>query len=157
MTRGVRTWMLLLLGAVSLVLLIACVDLANLMLVRASSRARELGIRAALGRSRWDLARFLLLESLVLSLAGAALGAAVAWWGVEGLRAIIPAGGPRAASIAVDLRVLAVTALLAVVAGVAFGMAPVMRFDDRTSVPRSILLNVRPRARLVPRPFVPHS
>ena len=75
-TRGVRTWMIMLLAAVSFVLLIACVNLANLMLVRATARTRELGIRAALGGSRWDLARVLLLESLILSLTGAALGAA---------------------------------------------------------------------------------
>jgi putative ABC transport system permease protein len=108
-TRGVRTWMVMLLAAVSFVLLIACVNLANLMLVRATTRTRELGIRAALGASRWDLSRVLLLESLVLSLTGAALGVAVAWWGVEILRSAIPPEVPRAASIAVNLRVLAAT------------------------------------------------
>ena len=113
-TRGVRTWMIMLLAAVSFVLLIACVNLANLMLVRATARTRELGIRAALGGSRWDLSRVLLLESLILSLTGAALGAAVAWWGVDILRSIIPAEVPRAATIAVDLRVLATTGILAV-------------------------------------------
>jgi putative ABC transport system permease protein len=128
-TRGVRTWMLMLLGAVSFVLLIACVNLANLMLVRATTRARELGIRAALGASRWDLSRLLLLESLILSLAGAALGAAVAWWGVDMLRAVIPAEVPRVATIAVDLRVLAVTGIVAIVTGIAFGMAPVAQFS----------------------------
>lgn len=128
-TRGVRTWMVMLLAAVSFVLLIACVNLANLMLVRATGRVRELGIRAALGGSRWDLSRLLLLESLILSLTGAALGAAVAWWGVEVLRSAIPAEVPRAAAIAVDMRVLAATAILAVLAGLAFGMAPVAKFS----------------------------
>lgn len=128
-TRGVRTWMVMLLAAVFFVLLIACVNLANLMLVRATARVRELGIRSALGGSRWDLSRLLLLESLILSLTGAALGAAVAWWGVEVLRSAIPAEVPRAAAIAVDMRVLAATAILAVLAGVAFGMAPVMKFS----------------------------
>ena len=73
-TRGVRTWMWLLLGAVTFVMLIACVNLANLMLVRATTRTRELAIRGALGASRWDLSRTLLAESLMLSLVGAAFG-----------------------------------------------------------------------------------
>ena len=128
-TRGVRTWMLMLLGAVSFVLLIACVNLANLMLVRATARTRELAVRAALGASRWDLSRVLLLESLILALAGAALGAAAAWWGVDVLRSAIPAEVPRAATIAVDMRVLAATGILAVLTGVAFGMAPVAKFS----------------------------
>jgi putative ABC transport system permease protein len=136
-TRGVRTWMVMLLGAVSFVLLIACVNLANLMLVRATTRSRELGIRAALGASRWDLSRLLLLESLVLSLAGATLGVVVAWWGVEILRSAIPEEVPRAAGIAVDLRVLAVTALTAVATGVAFGLAPVVQFG-RPIVPSAL-------------------
>jgi predicted permease len=131
-TRGVRTWMIMLLAAVSFVLLIACVNLANLMLVRATARTRELGIRAALGGSRWDLSRVLLLESLILSLTGAALGTAVAWWGVDFLRAIIPAEVPRAATIAVDIRVLATTGILAVLAGMTFGMAPVVKFSHPT-------------------------
>jgi putative ABC transport system permease protein len=128
-TGGVRTWMLLLLGAVAIVMLIACVNLANLMLVRGTTRVRELGLRAALGASRWDLARVLLLESVVLSLTGAALGAVVAWWGVDLLRAAMPAAVPRVADIAVDLRVLAVTAVAAVTAGIAFGLAPVLQFS----------------------------
>jgi len=131
-SRGVRTWMIMLLAAVSFVLLIACVNLANLMLVRATARSRELGIRAALGGSRWDLSRVLLLESIILSLTGAALGATVAWWGVDFLRSIIPAEVPRAATIAVDLRVLATTGILAVLTGVAFGMAPVVKFSRPT-------------------------
>ena len=128
--RDVRRWMILLLAAVSFVLLIACVNLANLMLVRATARVRELGIRAALGASRWDLSRVLLLESLILSLTGAALGAALAWWGVDVLRAAIPAEVPRAATIAVDPRVLAATGILAVLTGLAFGMAPVAKFSQ---------------------------
>lgn len=127
-TRGVRTWMVMLLAAVSFVLLIACVNLANLLLVRATTRTRELGIRAALGASRWDLSRALLLESLVLSLTGAALGVAVASWGVEILRSAIPPEVPRAATIAVDLRVLGATVVAAIVTGVAFGLAPVVQF-----------------------------
>ena len=128
-TRGVRTWMIMLLAAVSFVLLIAYVNLANLMLVRASARTRELGIRSALGGSRWDLSRVLLLESLILSLTGAALGAALAWWGVDVLRSLVPAEVPRAATIAVDIRVLAITGIVAILAGIAFGMVPVVKFS----------------------------
>jgi putative ABC transport system permease protein len=131
-TRGVRTWMMMLLAAVSFVLLIACVNLANLMLVRATHRVRELGIRSALGASRWDLSRVLLLESMILSVMGAALGAALAWYGVDVLRSMIPADVPRAATIAVDLRVLAATGIQAVMTGVAFGMAPVVKFSRPT-------------------------
>jgi len=129
-TRGVRTWMLMLLGAVSFVLLIACVNLANLMLVRATTRTRELGIRAALGASRWDLSRVLLLESVILALAGAALGAIVASLGVDALRASMPAEVPRSATIAVDMRVLATTAIVAILTGIAFGIAPALQFSS---------------------------
>lgn len=131
-TRGVRSWMVMLLAAVSFVLLIASVNLANLMLVRATARTRELAIRAALGASRWDLSRILLVESLLLSLAGAAGGAIVAWWGVDALRAAIPAEVPRAATIAVDMRVLTVTGILAIVTGIFFGLAPVAQFSRPT-------------------------
>jgi predicted permease len=131
-TRGVRTWMVMLLGAVSFVLLIACVNLANLMLVRATTRTRELGIRAALGASRWDLSRVLLLESLILSLTGAALGAILAWWGVDALRSAIPAAVPRAATIAVDLRVLSATGIVAILTGIAFGIVPAAQFSRPT-------------------------
>jgi predicted permease len=128
-TRGVRTWMLMLLGAVGFVLLIACVNLANLMLARASARRRELVIRSALGASRWDLVRAMLVESLMLSLGGAALGAFIAWLGVEALRSAIPAEVPRTANIAVDLRVLATTAIVAIASGLMFAMAPILEFS----------------------------
>ncbi len=129
LTRGVRTWMLMLLAAVGFVLLIACVNLANLMLARASARRRELVIRAALGASRWDLVRAMLVESLMLSLGGAALGAFIAWLGVEVLRSAIPADVPRTANIAVDLRVLAATTIAAIASGLMFGLAPILEFS----------------------------
>jgi putative ABC transport system permease protein len=127
LTRGVERWMLMLLAAVGFVLLIACVNLGNLMLVRASARHRELVIRSALGASRWDLARAVLAESLLLSLTGASLGAFAAWLGVDLLRSAIPAEVPRAASIAVDLRVLLVTMIAAGATGVLFGSAPIIQ------------------------------
>ena len=128
LTRGVRTWMLLLLGAVGCVLLIACVNLATLMLVRLSARSRELVIRSAIGASRWDLVRALLAESLLLSLGGAALGAFGAWLGVEALRSVIPADVPRVADIAVDLRVLATAVMVAIASGLIFSVAPILQF-----------------------------
>jgi predicted permease len=129
LTRDVRTWMLMLLAAVGFVLLIACVNLANLMLVRATTRAREMGIRSALGASRGDLVRIVLIESLVLSLAGAALGVLAAWTGVELLRTLVPEGVPRSAAIAIDLRVLGAATSIALITGLAFGIAPALRFS----------------------------
>ena len=129
LTRGVRTWMLLLLAAAGFVLLIACVNLATLMLARASARSRELVIRSALGASRRDLVRAQLVEGLLLALGGAALGAFGAWLGVEALRAAIPADVPRVAAIAVDWRVLATTIMVAIASGVIFSAAPALHFS----------------------------
>jgi predicted permease len=132
LTRGVRRWMLMLLAAVGFVMLIACVNLANLTLVRASARQREHVIRAALGASRWDLTRGLLVESLLLSFAGAVLGAFVAWISVEAIRSILPADVPRVASIAVDVRVLAASMVVALVSGLLFGSAPAFQLSQLT-------------------------
>ncbi len=129
LTRGVRRWMLMLLAAVGFVMLIACVNLANLVLVRASARQREFVIRAALGASRWDLTRGVLVESLLLTVAGALLGAFAAWATVEGIRSILPADLPRVASIAVDLRVLTVSMAVALASGMVFGSAPAFQFS----------------------------
>jgi predicted permease len=126
-TRGVRRWMLMLLAAVGVVLLIGCVNMANLMLVRASQRGRDLMVRSALGASRWDLARGLLVESLLLSCGGAVLGTLAAALGLESLRAVIPADVPHVAAIAIDRRVLAATILLAVVSGCLFAAAPLIQ------------------------------
>jgi predicted permease len=123
----VRSWMLMLLGAVALVVVIACANVANLMLVRATVRAREMGVRSALGASRWRLTRALLVEGLVLSVLAAALGVLLAWGGVQVLRAWLPDGLPRVASIAVDLRVLGAAAAAAVVTGVGFGLVPALQ------------------------------
>lgn len=142
LTSGVRTWMLMLLGTVAFVMLIACVNLANLMLVRATARSRELGIRSALGASRWDLSRTLLTESLLLSFAGATLGVGVAWLGVDVLRSAMPADVPRVAAIAVDLRILAMTGIVAIATGLIFGTAPVLQFSRITA---SGVLNQRER------------
>ena len=120
----VRGWMLMLLGAVALVLLIACANVANLMLARATTRTREMGIRAALGASRWRLVRALLVEGIVLSLAGAAIGVLLAYGGVQVLKAWLPSGLPRVADIGLDYRVLFAAISAAMLTGIFFGIVP---------------------------------
>src|SRR5205823_3476150 len=126
---GARTksWMLMLLGAVGIVLLIACANVANLLLARATSREREIGIRAALGASRLRLVRQMLIESLVLSAVGTLCAVIVARWGVGILKASMPDSVPRVTTIALDLRVLAATAGLSLVTGILFGLVPAVQ------------------------------
>jgi len=124
---SVRSWMFLLLAAVTGVVLMACLNAAHLLVARAVSRGPELAVRAALGASRWALARSLLVQSLLLSLLGAAGGVLVALWGVELLRATLPGNVPRLATVAVDLRVLAVAMTAAVASGAIFGTIPAMQ------------------------------
>jgi putative ABC transport system permease protein len=128
-----RRWMLMLLGAVALVLLIACVNVANLRLARTSAREREFAIRAALGASRWQLARGLLVESILLSIAGTVCGVVLAWWGVDVLKASMPESLPRFASVGIDLRVLVVAAISATCTGIFFGVVPAIQ-ASRTNV-----------------------
>jgi predicted permease len=123
----VRGWMLMLLGAVVLVLLIACANVANLMLVRATGRSREMGIRSALGASPWRLVRSLLVEGVMLALGGAALGVALASVGIRVLRAWLPAGLPRVASIGMDERVLMTAIAAALLTGLFFGIIPALQ------------------------------
>ena len=128
---GARTkdWMLMLLGAVGLVLLIACANVANLLLARASTREREVGIRAAMGAGRWRLLRQLMVESIVLSVIGTALAVVLAWWGINVLKNAMPDGVPRITTIALDLRVLGVAGLLAIATGVLFGIVPALQLS----------------------------
>jgi putative ABC transport system permease protein len=119
-----RSWMLMLLGAVGLVLLIACANVANLLLARATTREREIGIRAALGAGRWRLTRQLMVESLLLAAAGTLLGVVFAWWSIQVLRTSMPEGVPRVTQIAMDLRVLGAAATLSVLTGMLFGVLP---------------------------------
>ncbi len=124
-SSGVRTWMVLLLGAVACVLLIACVNVANLLQARAIARERELSIRSALGGSPWDLARLLLSESLGLSIAGTALGVLAASSSLAVLRSALPADMPALANIAVNGRVLVAAAAAALGTGIGSGLVPV--------------------------------
>jgi len=121
-----RSWMLLLLGAVGVVLLIACANIANLLLARASTQERDASIRAALGASRWRLVRQFLTESVVLSVAGTACAIVLAWWAVQLLRVSMPDGVPRVTNIALDSRVLSVAAGLSLLTGLLIGIVPAL-------------------------------
>ena len=114
-------------GAVAFVLLIACANLANLLLARALGRQREMALRTALGAGRGRLVRQLLTESVTLALAGGAAGLVLAAWMLRAIRLAGPAGIPRLAEIAIDWRVLAFTLAVSVAAGVVFGLAPAVR------------------------------
>jgi predicted permease len=114
-------------GAVALLLLIACANLANLMLVRGAGRRKEMAIRQALGASQARLARQLLVESALLALGGALLGALFAFWAVPALVALSPAAMPRAREIQLSLPVLVFTAGAAVLSAVGFGLLPALR------------------------------
>jgi len=126
MVRNVRTTLTLIAGVVVVVLLIACANVSNLLLARASSRTRELGIRAALGASRTRVVRQLVTESVLLaSLAGVA-SVVIAAWGIRGLVALAPAGLPRINEVHVDLRVLLFASAVSLAASLIFGLAPAL-------------------------------
>jgi predicted permease len=125
-------------GIVGLILLVACVNLANLMLARAAARSHEMSVRVAMGASRWSLARQVLTESLSLSLSGALLGLAFAYWGSRLLVLLMTQGSqvPVSLDLSPDLRILSLTISVAILTGVLFGLAPAWRSsrEDPASV-----------------------
>jgi putative ABC transport system permease protein len=137
----IRSWMLMLLGAVGVVLLIACANIANLLLARGSARERELGIRAALGASRWRLVRQLMTESLVLSAAGTVSAIVIAWWAIQVLRTSMPDNVPRVTAIALDVRVFVAAVILALLTALLFGIVPALQLsrpDLSTALKQSV-------------------
>jgi predicted permease len=127
MVSGVRVAVLVLLAAVSVVLLIACANVASLLLSRALRRKQEIAVRIAIGATRWDIVRQLLAESLALAAIGGALGLLLSYWGTRALASLAEGTLPRAAEIGIDVRVLAFTAAASLVAGMIFGLIPALQ------------------------------
>jgi putative ABC transport system permease protein len=128
LTDNVRSGLLIMLAAVGLLLLVACANVANLLLARVTARGRELAVRAALGATRWRIARQFITENLLLTLLAGGAGILLAFWGVDLLRTLNPSNLPRAAEITVNGRVLAFTLGVAAFIALALGLLPLARF-----------------------------
>ncbi len=120
-------------GSVTLVLLIACANVANLLLARGQSRGREIAVRAALGASRRQLVAQLLTESLVLGIPGGAAGAGLAFFFVRALVLLGPTSIPRLTDLSVDMHVLAFSLAMTLVTSIAFGLTPALAVSGRSS------------------------
>src|SRR5580693_8094288 len=127
MVGEIEPFLFVLLAAVGFVLLIACVNVANLVLARSAGRAREFAIRAALGASRGRVLRQLLIESTLIALAGGAVGLLLAAWGTQGILTLVSDTLPRAQEVRVDGRVLLFTLGISLISGTLFGLAPALR------------------------------
>ena len=132
-----RETLYLVLGAVGLLLLIACANVANLLLAKATVREKEFAIRSSLGAGRWRMIRQVFVESLLLALAGATFGCGLAWLGLKALVAALPKFTfPDEAAIELNLRVLVMTVAIAVLTAVLFGLAPALgSFSKNLSEP----------------------
>ncbi|MFZ0213967.1 MAG: ABC transporter permease [Candidatus Acidiferrales bacterium] len=137
MSEGYITEFLILLGAVTFVLLLACVNTSSLLIARSWVRQKEVMIREILGATRWRLIRQFLSESVLLAFLGAALGLLFAYWGIDLLRSMAPPSTPRLDEVNIDRLVLAYTLGISILAGILFGLAPAMQFTrpgrDETS------------------------
>jgi predicted permease len=127
MIGDIKPFLLVLLAAVCFVLLIACVNVANLLLARSTSRTREFAIRLSLGASQGRVVRQLLTESILLALGGAGFGLLIASWGTKAALAALPVAMPRAEQVGLDGHVLIFTAVVSVLAGIFFGLAPALK------------------------------
>jgi predicted permease len=139
--------LLVLFGAITLVLLIACANVANLLLSRAVTRQREMAVRAALGAARWRICRQLLAESVVLAILGGTLGLLLTFVGLRSLKLLLPASTPRLYAVSIDWHVLAFTAAVAIATGLIFGLAPALQTSriDLTNSLKSAARNTSQR------------
>ncbi|MEO8683174.1 MAG: ABC transporter permease, partial [Vicinamibacterales bacterium] len=135
LVSSARPMLLVLLGAVAAMLLIACVNLANLLLARAANRTQEMAVRRSLGAAGWRIARQMLIESLLLSIAGGAAGIVLAVAGFQAFMALVPPDQPRVHMVTIDLRVLVFSAIVSIATGLLFGLVPAIQAATGRAMP----------------------